>query len=691
MVTKVLKKISIFYFILWIWFWGFGYYYFFIKETSWVETTTSSSSYETIASWSLSQSITVVWNAELTDEQQLKFNKTGKVTAVYIKEWDSVKKDDLIAELDKSQALINIEQQQLNIENAKLKLQDLYKPLDASKIMEYEKNISQAQDNIEVAKKELELLLKTQETSVQNIEKNIEYKKKDIEILEKSLVDAEESYQVTVKEQEKSLTNTQIEVQNTFDTLLLDFKKELTSIAENIEAIDYILWYTEWNKTKNDVFEIYLSAKDLTLKNQAEVYFSKAITSYQKALNADGTDIRNLLSLEKELFDNMYLASDYTYKALENSVEAASLTASEISSKKSSMSSIRSKMQSGQATVLSYEKKLDTLTDVDLVKSSQQLSLEKSLDSITTIKNNLSKGKNDLQNLEKSLLETKEDNTLKITSKQNSIKNLETWLTITKKTYEEALEWPTTTNVTNLQNEIKKAELNLSDAKKELDNFELRAPFSWIIRKVDVQVGDNLASDNSKYVYIENPDLIEIPVLLDQVDIVKVNIWQKATITFDAYPTEPVEWQIQLIDYTPVQSSGVVSYTIKIVITDEKFDKKVLSWMTADIEIITLEKDNVLVVSTKAISTQDNKSYVNVEKNWKIQKIEIETGTASSWKTEILSWVTLWDKVVIAEVKASSSTTSSSSSSSLISLPWSGWWSGNNRWWGWGFWGWPWF
>lgn len=691
MVTKVLKKISIFYFILWIWFWGFGYYYFFIKETSWVETTTSSSSYETIASWSLSQSITVVWNAELTDEQQLKFNKTGKVTAVYIKEWDSVKKDDLIAELDKSQALINIEQQQLNIENAKLKLQDLYKPLDASKIMEYEKNISQAQDNIEVAKKELELLLKTQETSVQNIEKNIEYKKKDIEILEKSLVDAEESYQVTVKEQEKSLTNTQIEVQNTFDTLLLDFKKELTSIAENIEAIDYILWYTEWNKTKNDVFEIYLSAKDLTLKNQAEVYFSKAITSYQNALNADWTDIRNLLSLEKELFDNMYLASDYTYKALENSVEAASLTASEISSKKSSMSSIRSKMQSGQATVLSYEKKLDTLTDVDLVKSSQQLSLEKSLDSITTIKNNLSKGKNDLQNLEKSLLETKEDNTLKITSKQNSIKNLETGLIITKKTYEEALEWPTTTNVTNLQNEIKKAELNLSDAKKELDNFELRAPFSWIIRKVDVQVGDNLASDNSKYVYIENPDLIEIPVLLDQVDIVKVNIWQKATITFDAYPTEPVEWQIQLIDYTPVQSSGVVSYTIKIVITDEKFDKKVLSWMTADIEIITLEKDNVLVVSTKAISTQDNKSYVNVEKNWKIQKIEIETGTASSWKTEILSWVTLWDKVVIAEVKASSSTTSSSSSSSLISLPWSGWWSGNNRWWGWGFWGWPWF
>jgi len=52
--------------------------------------------------------------------------------------------------------------------------------------------------------------------------------------------------------------------------------------------------------------------------------------------------------------------------------------------------------------------------------------------------------------------------------------------------------------------------------------------------------------------------------------------------------------------------------------------------MTADIEIITLKKDDVLVVSTKAISTQNNKSYVNIEKNGKIQKVEIEIGTASS-------------------------------------------------------------
>jgi hypothetical protein len=37
--------------------------------------------------------------------------------------------------------------------------------------------------------------------------------------------------------------------------------------------------------------------------------------------------------------------------------------------------------------------------------------------------------------------------------------------------------------------------------------------------------------------------------------------------------------------------------------------------MTADIEIITQEKNDVVVVSSTAISTSDNKSYVTVMKD----------------------------------------------------------------------------
>jgi hypothetical protein len=37
-------------------------------------------------------------------------------------------------------------------------------------------------------------------------------------------------------------------------------------------------------------------------------------------------------------------------------------------------------------------------------------------------------------------------------------------------------------------------------------------------------VGDNLRNDTNKYVYLENPNLVEITVRLDQIDIVNVAV-----------------------------------------------------------------------------------------------------------------------------------------------------------------------
>lgn len=62
-------------------------------------------------------------------------------------------------------------------------------------------------------------------------------------------------------------------------------------------------------------------------------------------------------------------------------------------------------------------------------------------------------------------------------------------------------------------------ELDLATTKKNLDNYKLTAPFDGIVRKLDFQVGDNLTNDEQKYIYIENPDLIQVSILFDQIDI----------------------------------------------------------------------------------------------------------------------------------------------------------------------------
>jgi|GEM_PF-1343283 len=59
--------------------------------------------------------------------------------------------------------------------------------------------------------------------------------------------------------------------------------------------------------------------------------------------------------------------------------------------------------------------------------------------------------------------------------------------------------------------------------------------------------------------------------------------------------------------------------------------------MTADISIITLEKNNILLLSSTAIKTDGTKTYVMMKENGVNKQVNITIGEISDGKTEILS------------------------------------------------------
>jgi len=76
--------------------------------------------------------------------------------------------------------------------------------------------------------------------------------------------------------------------------------------------------------------------------------------------------------------------------------------------------------------------------------------------------------------------------------------------------------------------------------------------------------------------------------------------------------------------------------------------------MTASVEIITELKENILLLKSSAISEKDWKNYVLVDKKWQQSQVEIETWISSDWKTEIISWLKSWDKILLKEFTISS-------------------------------------
>jgi multidrug resistance efflux pump len=82
----------------------------------------------------------------------------------------------------------------------------------------------------------------------------------------------------------------------------------------------------------------------------------------------------------------------------------------------------------------------------------------------------------------------------------------------------------TTTNqeLVSAENDFKQAKVTLENEQAKLKDYELRAPFDGTLTKVDYQAGDVLGTNDEKHILIENPDILEVSIFADQVDITKL-------------------------------------------------------------------------------------------------------------------------------------------------------------------------
>lgn len=629
MKMKKYLKINMKYFIIGL-VWTLGINYFLFNGDSNNDTWESVSGNQTIQVeiWDIKKTIEVVWDAELVDEQSLTFNKIWTVTEVYFKEWESVKKWETIARLDDSDAYRSIEEAKISLKNAQISFSDLYEPVDESKIKQANNSIFNAQANYNTAINELDNLKITQENTIAKLEKSIENQAKELQLTKQS-----QSNSLTTKESSKNTT-----VKNIEDW----FKTYIAIIEDIIEESDIILGVSQDRKNDNDDYDTYLWAKNSSIKNIAKenlrtsfnFYDSLKITidSYNNNWNKD--ELISILNQNLEVFDSLYNTTDALYKTIDNSIVSIwSLSESDINSMKQTISQARSNVLSKIDNINSEINSLNSLTDTDLESSNNTLSINK-----MTL---------DLKNSLNELETTKTKYEIEYNSKVADVESKKESLEIAKLSLIELEEWPTVNNVTKSKNTITQAELRLESAYEDLDDYILKAPFDGVIRKIDYRPGDNLKDDNDKYVYIENPNLLEVNVMLDQIDIVQVEKDNAALVTFDAYTWKEVKAKISNIDTTPIKVSWVVSYQVTLVLDDPDFDKKVLSWMTADVEIINEFKENILLLPTSAINTQWDEKYVNLNNNWKIVKTLIETGLSNNGKTEIISGLKKWDTVMV--------------------------------------------
>ncbi|MBI2515117.1 efflux RND transporter periplasmic adaptor subunit [Candidatus Wolfebacteria bacterium] len=220
---------------------------------------------------------------------------------------------------------------------------------------------------------------------------------------------------------------------------------------------------------------------------------------------------------------------------------------------------------------------------------------------------------------------------------------------------------------------VKQRENALLDAKEKLADYFIRAPFDGVIAKLDVKKGDSVSVSTILATLITKQKIAEIS--LNEVDVVKIKVGQKATLTFDAVEGLSIAGKVAEIDAVGAVSQGVVTYTVKVALDTE--DERVKTGMSVSAGIVTDVKPDILLVPNSAVKSQGSSQYVEVIEGEDLnlknlpRRQNVETGVSNDEFIEIVSGLKQGDKVVARTIQpnATSAETQQQSGIRIPGLP----------------------
>ena len=200
------------------------------------------------------------------------------------------------------------------------------------------------------------------------------------------------------------------------------------------------------------------------------------------------------------------------------------------------------------------------------------------------------------------------------------------------------------------------------------------APISGTVTGLSLQKGIVLVAQSTtsgsassqKIASIKTDAPAQLSVDLTEVDVTKIEIGDKATITLDAFPDKTYTGKVISVDTIGSVSSGVTSYPAVIGLDAEA--PEILPNMSVNAKIITSVVNDVILISSTAIQTTNGESMVKVLKDGQVSSVVVEIGEANDTQTAVISGLNEGDVIITGVI---ASTNSKATNSSTTSSPFS--------------------
>lgn len=189
--------------------------------------------------------------------------------------------------------------------------------------------------------------------------------------------------------------------------------------------------------------------------------------------------------------------------------------------------------------------------------------------------------------------------------------------------------------------------LDIEAIKDDIEDSTIKAEINGLITKLDLK--ENRLTKDNELVRIQDPNSFKFIALVPQEDALLIEKDQKAKVVIAGVANEYqgiVSSKSKTASVDQSSGSSTPKVEIKIDILNE--DNYFVSGFDADARVETGLVENTLSLNNEAIKKDEGGNYFVflVDSNNKAKKTIIETGLTDGYKTQIVSGLSLGDKVV---------------------------------------------
>jgi macrolide-specific efflux system membrane fusion protein len=200
---------------------------------------------------------------------------------------------------------------------------------------------------------------------------------------------------------------------------------------------------------------------------------------------------------------------------------------------------------------------------------------------------------------------------------------------------------------------LRQAEANARSAKIQLDYTVIRAPVSGVVASVSTQVGETVAASFASPTFVTIIDLnrLEIWAYVDETDIGRVEVGQRATFTVDTYPDTEFTGTVTAIQPKAEIVDNVVNYVTLVRIGPTE-GKILRPEMTTTVNIVLEGREDVLTLPNGAVRRDSEGVFAYVPGAGVLERRAIRTGYRGRDYTEVVEGLEAGEEVVVGSAGA---------------------------------------